>query len=892
MKPNPIGKKKNKQIKKPRINSGMFLKGMLDFENLTTTNDDTIFKVKVEGKDKYISILMISGIDIFHYTDDDMESVFSNFAKATSAMKVPHKYVFTNQTPFFGQQKEYLKYKINRTDHKYTKAMLSKKLNELEVFEEKHKDRLAYLIAFADDIEELMECCIRYQRNMIDTDVKFCTSEDTKEFLNKYLCFDDESLKLKKYKSVNDCTLPDTVQFTQNSYKIDDNYVTSLIVNDYPAYLLDLELANIVSTYSDCIITFDVRFRPKQQVISEIKNSLKELDSRSVIKQDVSDDIDTKNEFDKLTAIYNDISCGNENMVYTTLRFIVSNKDFDCLKKRVRDISEDLESKGLDTFIPINEMKNEYFGMIKENNIVQTPYPLQDTFKRQFPFYYQSHTDPSGIFFGYTDTYGLNIFNSFYRNSRQGRNSYDLIAVGVKGSGKSVTLKSMLQDQIILGNKVMVLDIESEYKEMARIYDGQIIRMNRRSTINPLQIRVTVDTDAENTDLDESEIINKSEINAINYTSEISRICTFMTQYNPSFSDEELSFFRDILVEVYKQKGIYEETDVSGFVAEQFPLFSDVLNYIVNKQNNVHSEYELTVYKKLENQIKQLCKGGAYGSMFDNYTNVNIEEKSLIIFDVKQISELDTNIYNAQLFNILSLMWSEICKNLTINKHITNPYNRRNIVCLIDEAHRFISTRNPQVTDFIEKLLRRSRKYDAALWFASQSILDFLPSGQSEETDRIKKIFQLVQYKIILKQSTDCITSMHNIFEQFTMSELRSTVSFEAGEMLMSLSSGRHKVHCQRQASLCDLMYIGNSQDQSEIIHKIFNEYYKEYTAAEYGSILRNSKEKCMDFVTIFTQEAANYLGFNRSDSEYLYLLVETVVTNLCNELIEMAKEK
>lgn len=44
MKLNPIGKKKNKQIKKPRINSGMFLKGMLDFEDLTTTNDDTIFK--------------------------------------------------------------------------------------------------------------------------------------------------------------------------------------------------------------------------------------------------------------------------------------------------------------------------------------------------------------------------------------------------------------------------------------------------------------------------------------------------------------------------------------------------------------------------------------------------------------------------------------------------------------------------------------------------------------------------------------------------------------------------------------------------------------------------------------------------------------------------------
>jgi hypothetical protein len=400
-----------------------------------------------------------------------------------------------------------------------------------------------------------------------------------------------------------------------------------------------------------------------------------------------------------------------------------------------------------------------------------------------------------------------------------------------------------------------------------------------------------VDADAENYGSDSSDLIDRQEAIAINYTSELSRICTFLSQYNPSLSDEELSNFREILVEVFKEKGITETTDVSNFIPEQFPIFSDVLDYIMRKQKNLRSEFEFTVYKKLETLVKQLCKGGAFGSMFDNYTNVNIEEKNLIVFDVKQISELDSNTYNAQLFNILSLMWAEICKNMSLNKNLINPYDRRKIVCLIDEAHRFISVKNPQVTEFIEKLLRRSRKYDAALWFASQSILDFLPSGESSDTDRIKTIFQLVQYKVILKQSSDSVAALKNIFDQFTLSELKSSVSFEAGEMLMSLSSGRHKIHCYRQASYSDLLYIGNSQDRSEIIHKIFDEKYREYTKKECGLMLLESEEVQRNFVTIFTNEVMAYFGFTADDSQYLFSVVLSLVSNLCDELIQTAKE-
>ncbi|MBR1751878.1 MAG: DUF87 domain-containing protein [Ruminococcus sp.] len=877
--------------RKRRVNPAMCIDSLIDLEDFNSTDKEGVFQISVEGTKRYISILSISGIDIFHYTSDDMESVFDNFSRSTVSMKLPHKYVFTTSAPYFRQQKDFLKHKTDASSHSFSRELLTKKHKELSGFEEKHKDRLAFLIVFSDDIDELEYSCTSYQRTMTDTDVKLCGSETATEFLNRYLCFGEENVKLTDLRQVSAAVLPERIQFQQNCFRVDDIYVTSLVVSDYPAELLDLEIASIVSSYDDCTVTYDVDFRPKQEVLNEIKFSLRELNSRSAIKQEVSDTIDTQHEFQKLTSIYSDITSGNEQMLYATLRIFVSDQSLSELTKRVRTITDELESRGISVYVPINAMKNEYTGLIRPNNSVQTPYPLQDTYKRQFPFYYQSHTDPSGMFFGYTDTGGLNVFNSFYRNGNIGRNSYDLISIGVKGSGKSVTLKSMLQDQIVIGNKVMVLDIEGEYQDMAKIFDGQIIKLSRKSTINPLQIRSTIDRDTENEDTDSDDIMDNSEVNSANFTSEISRICTFLTQFSPSISDEEISVFRDALIEVYIQKGITENTDVRQLQAVQFPIFSDILAYIRKKMSEDLTEYEHTIYLKLETTVKQLSAGGAYGSMFDTHTNVDVEDKDLIVFDVRVISEMDNNVYNAQLFNILSLMWGEICKNRLKNKKLSDPYDRKYIVALIDEAHRFISAKNTQVTDFIEKLLRRTRKYDAGLWFASQSILDFLPSGNSEQAERIKIIFQLVQYKVILKQSSDSIAALKDIFTQFTLSELQNTTKFKAGEMLMSISSGRHKLHCRRTATPSDLMYIGNSQDRSEVIHRIFSVLYNEYTLAEYGHMLINGGAKAQeDFIKIFTKEVFEQFGLTDTCNDYLHRIVSSSVRDLCRELVDKGR--
>jgi len=114
------------------------------------------------------------------------------------------------------------------------------------------------------------------------------------------------------------------------------------------------------------------------------------------------------------------------------------------------------------------------------------------------------------------------------------------------------------------------------------------------------------------------------------------------------------------------------------------------------------------------------------------------------------------------------------------------------------------------------------------------------------------------------------------------MSELYATDNFEAGEMLLSLGSGKNKIHCKNAATECDLMYIGNSQDRDEIVDSIFNRMYLlNWSPQNLADEMYRSEQKTQEFIETFTREVIEYFGFKLTDSEYLYLTVNRLVKNL-----------
>lgn len=874
------GFKNNKKTQNKLSSGAKKLTSKVSFDAL----ENGTLQLTVNKKKIYVGVLSITGMDIEGLKDYEKQEAYNRFARASLSLKIPHKYFFTYKTPNLSCNKSYVEYKKQNSINKYAEFMLDEQYKLLDRFEREHYDKTAYLFLYGEDARSIDECASKYICEMEDVTVLRCGNSEVEEIYRKIMSLDGKSSAVPEYAALNDRIIPPEIEFHQDYYMVGDRYAQTVVVHDYPASIPDLLIKDICRKYNDNVI-LEICRKDESRVLTDISNSLSELESRGDIVQTATERIDTQIEYEKLNMVYNNIKNGNEQICFVTLRILVSDTDKNEVFRRSQNIIDDLKLLGLSAYIPVNLMFSEFLSTITNGiNAIETPFPVYDTLAPQYPFYHQQHLDSTGFFWGFTKTGGLAVLDTFLRTRI--RNSYDLLAIGIKGGGKSVTLKALLEDQLLKGNKVLAIDIEDEYYPMAEVYDGQIIKMNGNSRINPLQIMKAVDAEAEDD-------VSAEDENKKNFTVEISRIRTFMKTYLPDIQMYTLEVFMDLVVDVLAEKGIFPETDVDLLPPEAFPTFSDVLRRLRNnlkKPSSLAAEKMFVAYSELEIYLKQLTGNGAYAGMFDGATNVDVRGNKLVVFNVKALSEMAENVYNAQLFNILSIMWSEVCRNQKRNNNLVNPWDRSGVVCLIDEAHRFISTKYPQVTQFILNLVRRSRKYISGLWFATQSILDFVPGGDLSAANDIKIIFSLVQYKLILKQSSEGggLNLLSQMIPQFTETELRSTTAFVPGEMLISLGSGRNRLHIRKQCSAKQLLYMGNNDDRLEIIHNCFEHFYNEYSKQEYALMLR--KTDINYFRKAFTEETYSYLNLSPLISRYLDSVINTLVDNLIKELLMLSE--
>lgn len=871
--------KKKKEKAESYISSLSFLSSLIDIKEVVD-EEYGIIKLKNGGKeDTLVALLQISGIDIFGFTDEDKSITYNNFAAATMAMKQPHKYIFTDTYPDLSEQKRYVEYKMTKDISPFYREILNREKGYFSALESKQKDRVAYVEVFAKESElaELKSSIENYISIMSnDTVVRICSIDELKAFIQRTLCFTDNSDDRVTIGNINRACLPDKIEFFSNYFIVNENtYVTSIAVYDYPSYIDNLLFANLVNKYSDTVCTLDVLSNHARNIVEDIKRSLDELNTRGEIKQNASQQIDNQAAMQDLIELYNDLSRGKEKVVTNTLRFYVTAESFDELSRKVDDLKTDLSNIGITIIIDSNDLISEYRNLLRPADSVGNSFPLHDTFKCQYPFFFQSHIDNNSYYFGQTATGGMVLFNNFVKNSNIGRDSYDTLLVGKKGAGKSATLKSMIQSVLMYGHKVLVLDVENEYRQMADVLGGTVINMTKQSVINALQIYKVFDSSAED-DIDSSESIFET-----NYAREISRIRTFLTQYSPTITSEQLDDFIEVLEKVYAIKGIDAQTDISELDNTDFPTFNDVFNEISRQLSKVGGAKKDS-YEALLRILRPISIG-SYSSMFNGHTTVDISSNNFIIFNVKLIADMQ-DIFNAQLFNILSLMWTEVAKNTEYNR-TRGDLDRRFVVPVIDEAHRFISTKNIQVTEFIEKLVRRARKYFAALWFATQSIKDFYPSSASENADKITAIFSLLQYKMIMKQSDDCIDILSDIFPQFSRSELNSVPQFRSGDMLLSISSGRQKVTCRKYIADSDFLYMGTKEDTLRILKSIFRKNYLENSSKE--EIIKRLKSVDTEYFNdYFTKEVMEQFGYSEDCSEPLYNLIYEGVDVMVKDIL------
>ncbi len=344
-----------------------------------------------------------------------------------------------------------------------------------------------------------------------------------------------------------------------------------------------------------------------------------------------------------------------------------------------------------------------------------------------FPFISSELVQESGILYGVNKSN-----NSLVIIDRFSLNNANSIIFAQSGSGKSYTAKVEILRQLMQGTRVIVIDPEREYKQLAASVKGTYIQLSAKSRekINPFDFSVQTAT-GENT-LSE-------------HIQDLTEILALMVG---SLTDEERALIDKAIIQTYKNFGFTLYGNHTKAQNGIFPLLKDL--YAVLKSMK---------QKDLCNRLERFVEG-SLSSIFDAQTNIELNNR-LVIFDIKDLNESVRQIMMMSLANFV---------HTQVKSH---PQKR---ILVVDEG--WLLLQHEESARFLAGLVRRARKYYLGVTLISQQANDFLSQ------DYGRAIASQSSLRILMKQDT---TTIKKVAQEFHLSEYEQhfLLTCDRGEALI-----------------------------------------------------------------------------------------------------------
>lgn len=344
------------------------------------------------------------------------------------------------------------------------------------------------------------------------------------------------------------------------------------------------------------------------------------------------------------------------------------------------------------------------------------------TFLGGFPMANAGINDPGGYWLGRTSrTNRVVILNQWIRSNDRVNSNWFIS--GLPGSGKSTAIKKIQTCEYSFGTKIITLDPEEEYVDLAAHPDinGDVIDCAGGSTgrINPLQVRYSPRI-AED-DLNDGENLNDymvydEEMGISDLALHIQNLRVFFKLYfgAESFDAGIKTALEECIIEVYRDFHITWDTEIAFLQPEDYPVIRDLYNKVEEKSKKPDlSQYKQSVYDRL----KDLLYSIAYGAdqfVWNGPTTIN-PQSDFIVLNCSKLLELDENVKRAQFFNLTSWAWHEMSKDRS-----------QKVIFGIDEGYLFVDPDYPDLMKFVRNVSKRDRKYEAGLMFITHSAVDVL----------------------------------------------------------------------------------------------------------------------------------------------------------------------
>jgi len=560
--------------------------------------------------------------------------------------------------------------------------------------------------------------------------------------------------------------MPETLSFTYRTAVINRIVTHQMRVIKYPNVVGDAWLAGVMSIPATKVV---VKATPMERTkaIRAIDRSLQELRGQLNATGLDSKIIELETHIETLSRLLVTLQQDNETLLavniyismYDAIRTTQSGSDaadhsalpvIADMKKTVRRAWQEtgMRLNGMDfeqISCFIGSQVSGYDPLLKAGHGIPS-----NTVAAMYPWIYARVSDEGGVRLGTNE--GVPVFIDFFRRDSERVNS-NLVIIGKSGSGKSYGTKALLTNMASEDAKIFILDPENEYTDLAHNLHGKIINVGNAAygRLNPFHIITALDDD----DSDESAGSGNS------YATHLQFLEEFYRQILPDVDKEALEYLNALTERMYTNFNITMETDLSKLRPEDYPIFDDLYDLVLEDFQRTNNTYLRTMLQTLINYVSKFSSGGRNSTIWNGPSSITADENFTVFNFQSLLANRNTTIANAQMLLVLKFIDNEIIKNRDYNTRY--GLNRR-IVVVIDEAHVFIDTKFPVALDFMFQLAKRIRKYNGMQIVITQNIKDFV--GSEEIARKSTAIINACQYSFIFGLAPNDMDDLCKLYEK------------------------------------------------------------------------------------------------------------------------------
>lgn len=725
---------------------------MLDFIPFQDVWDNCVYL----DNNRIVGGIKVGSINLCLLFDEEQKIKVFEFKKILNSIDYPIKILSVDRPIQLDENINILNTKIKQETNKAKVKILNEDLdyiNTLNTDKEVVNREFYLLVEENSDNEKLLKqklSDILIELNSMGLSSSIITSEEWRDILFIILnpttpldIFKKDATGITR--SFKEKISPRGLKITERDIILGDAYMSVVTLVTYPSYVGHAWLG-AVANVNHTRMCITISPMDTSEISKTLKKSISDTKSKIINVSDYNDQILLQNQMEDYVELVNRIDREHERFNKLTVNFLCYGDSKEALDKTKKELKNTLASYSLGSADLMFEQERSlkmclpmvYTDLEKQYGLEM---PILAT-ASSFPFIYQNLQDSGDSIILGCDGLGSKVFFDLWKRTGK-RNNSNAVIIGKSGSGKSTLVKKIIRGNYARGAKIIAIDPERELKEMCDLIGGTWIDCGTgiSGIINPLEVRKSTD---DNDD--------EKKLSANDLSRHFQTFRTFIKYYLQDLSAYELTKIEDALIDVYKDKNITFDTDLSKLKSEDYPIIKDLYNKLLNNLYNAKVREEpqnvIASLEKICSLLKRAITTDA--KIFNGHSSIKVNNNSdFIVLDINSLVDSDDSILKSQFFNILTWCWNEICKN-----------KDEQVILVCDEAHLIIDPNNRDGIDFLKKTSKRIRKQNGSLILISQNLIDFC----SPEIERYGQvIIDNSSYLFVMSQGQKEIEAVANM---------------------------------------------------------------------------------------------------------------------------------